>query len=90
MDGGNALLVTTTLGDMIERGMRNQIPFQTLRRHVYTWMRQQGNFLIATERVGEGTSYIIMVTYWNQQSELVVESFDEWSSYTKRHPVSTW
>ncbi len=90
MDGGNAVLVTTTLGDMIERGMRNQIPFQTLRRHVYTWMRQQGNFLIATERVGEGMSYIIMVTYWNQQSELVVESFDEWPSYTKRHPVSTW
>jgi hypothetical protein len=90
MDGGSAVLVTATLGDMIEQGMRNQVPFQTLRHHVYTWMRYQGNFHIATERVRESKPYIIRVMYWNQQSELVIESFDEWSSYTKRHPVSTW
>lgn len=90
MDGGNTVLMTTTLGDVIEQGMRNQTPFQTLRGHVYDWMRQQGNFLIATERVGEGSSYIILVTYWEKSGTKKVESFDEWLTYTKRHPVSAW
>lgn len=79
-----------TLGDVIEHALKSNLRFNVLRRQVYRWMHQQNYFLLGVDRVGADGTYIILVTYWDSANQKRIESFDEWASYTKANPLSTW
>ncbi len=89
MDGANFTSVVT-LGDVVEQAMRKRLPFGEFRALVYQCLKQQRCFFIGADRVGEGGSYIILVTYYDEENVTRVESFDEWPEYTNAQPISTW
>lgn len=86
---GTRINEVLALGDVIESGMRQGLEFTTIRLQVAAFLKKQGCYVLGTERVGEKT-YVIMVSYWDVTGESRTESFDEWTSYTRAHPVSTW
>jgi hypothetical protein len=78
------------LGDVIEHALKSNVHFNLLRQQVYQWTQQQNYFLLGVDRLGADGTYIILVTYWDTANQKHTESFDEWSSYTNAHPISTW
>jgi hypothetical protein len=90
MMDGTMFAPVVTLGDVVETVMRQQLPFGTFRQMAYVFLKNQQCFLITADRIGEGGSYIILVTYYDADGVMRTESFDEWSTYTKAQPVSTW
>lgn len=86
---GSKMTRTTALGHIIESGMRQKSDFNVIRRQVAEFLKKNGCFGTGTERIGNQT-YVIMVTYWDATGKTRSESFEEWPSYTKSQPVTTW
>lgn len=86
---GRMVIETTALSDIIESGMRHTWDFNHLRLQVALWLKNRGCYALGTDRVGE-TSFVILVSYWDIAGIKRIDSFDEWPSYTKARPITTW
>ena len=86
---GSSRVYTNALDDIVERGMRDKLDFNVIRAEVAEFLKKKGCFCTGTERVGE-TTFVILITYWDETGQTRAESFDEWPTYTKKRHANAW